>query len=138
MIGALKEYLVVAQNRMKQQTDLHRWELKFKTGDELYLKFKPYKQRSLARKWSEKLALKFYGPYRMIQEIGEVAYRLDLPPEVRIHNVFHISQLKLKLGQTQQVQRLPPDLTEEFELQVEPEIVFGIRWNSEIGLMNDW
>ena len=54
-----------------------------------------------------------------------------------IHNVFHISQLKLKLGQNQHVQHLQPALTKEFELQVEPKAVLGIRWNSDIGA-NEW
>lgn len=62
---------------------------------------------------------KFYGLHHIIEEIGEVAYNLDLPPEAMINNVFHISQLKLKLGRNQQV-HTSPALTEEFELQVEP------------------
>lgn len=76
---------------MKKQTDLHGWELKLKTGDEVYLKLRPYKQRCLAKKRSEKLAPKFYDTYGIIEEIGEVAYQLDLPSEVVIHNLFHIS-----------------------------------------------
>ncbi|KAL0539505.1 hypothetical protein IC582_023720 [Cucumis melo] len=137
VISALKENLRMAQNRMKKQADLHRRELKFKVGDEVYLKLRPYRQRSLARKRCEKLAPKFYGPYRIVEEIGEVAYRLNLPPEAIIHNVFHVSQLKLKMGNSHQVQHMPPALTEEFELQVEPEAVLGIRWNTDIGA-NEW
>ena len=45
-------------------------ELKFKVGDEVYLKLRPYRQRSLARKRCEKLAPKFYGPYTIIEETG--------------------------------------------------------------------
>ena len=97
--------------------DRNQRELKFKVGDEVYLKLRPYRQRSLARKKCEKLALKFYGPYEIIEEIGEVAYRLRLPPEAVIHNVFHISQLKLKLGKQHVVQQQQPILTEDFELQ---------------------
>ncbi|TYK19810.1 Transposon Tf2-11 polyprotein [Cucumis melo var. makuwa] len=137
MISALKEYLLVAQNRMKKEIDLYRRELKFKNGDDVYLKLRLYRQKSLARKQNEKLAPKFYGSYRIIEEIAEVAYRLDLPPKAMIHSVFHISQLKLKQSQTQQVQHLPPALTREFELQVEPEAVLGICWNSEMGA-NEW
>ncbi|TYK26803.1 disease resistance protein [Cucumis melo var. makuwa] len=117
VINALKENLLIAQNKMKKQADLHCRELKLR----------PYRQRSLARKCCEKLAPKFYGLYRIIKEIGEVAYRLDLPPEPIIH-VFHVLQLKLKLRKTQ-VQHLPPALTEEFELQVEPKAILGVRWN---------
>ncbi|TYK16028.1 uncharacterized protein E5676_scaffold32G00230 [Cucumis melo var. makuwa] len=79
-ISALKENLTIAQNRMKKFADSKRRELKFKVGDEVYLKLRPYRQRSLAKKRAEKLAPKYYGPYRITETIGEVAYRLDLPP----------------------------------------------------------
>ena len=90
-INALKENLVIAQNWMKKLANLRRWELNFQVGDEVYLKLRPYQQRSLARKRSEKPSPKFYGPYRITEKIGEVAYCLELPPEVIIHNVFHVS-----------------------------------------------
>jgi len=86
---------------MKKMADLKRRELKFKVGDEVFLKLRPYRQHSLAKKRSEKLAPRYYGPYQITEEIGTMAYRLDLPPEAVIHNVFHISQLKLKLGKQQ-------------------------------------
>ena len=136
-LNALKENLHLAQNRMKKWADTKRRELKFKVGDEVYLKLRPYRQRSLARKRCEKLAPKFYGPYTIIEEIGEVAYRLKLPPEASIHDVFHISQLKLKLGKQKVVQQQQPMLTTDFELQLWPEQVLGIRWNKELGA-NEW
>ena len=72
-------------------SDRKRKELKFKVGDEVYLKLRPYRQCSLARKKWEKLAPKYYGPYKIIEEIGEVVYRLMLPSEAIIHSVFYIS-----------------------------------------------
>ncbi|TYK11069.1 retrotransposon protein, putative, unclassified [Cucumis melo var. makuwa] len=105
-------------NRTKKMADLKRRELRFKVGDKVYLKLRPYRQCSLATKRCGKLAPKFYGPYKIIEEVGEVTNRLQLPPEAIIHNVFHVSQLKLKLGKQHQVQHEAPILTGEFELQL--------------------
>ena len=66
----------------------------------VYLKLPPYKQRSLATHINEKLALRFYGPYKIIQKVGKVAYKLDFPISYSIHPVFHVSQLKGTYGAT--------------------------------------
>ena len=42
---------------------------------------------------------RFYGPYRVIRKVGEVAYELELPSKRKIHNVFHVSNLKNTIGQ---------------------------------------
>ena len=63
----------------------------------------------------------------MIQCIGPVAYKLELPSSTSIHQVFHVSQLKRALGATDQSQPLPPLLDVELEWLVESESVLGIR-----------
>jgi hypothetical protein len=56
-----------------------------------------------------KLAPLFYGPFSVLCKVREVAYELDLPFEARIHRVFHVSQLKPKLGSTSTaIPKLPP------------------------------
>ena len=79
--------------------DRHRVEWSFEVGDLVYLRLQPYSQSSLKKKGAEKLKPRFYGPYRVIRKVGEVAYELELPQESKIHNVFHVSSLKKTIGQ---------------------------------------
>ena len=43
---------------------------------------------------SEKLASFFFGPYKVIEQINSVSFKLELPLSWRMHSVFHCSQLK--------------------------------------------
>jgi hypothetical protein len=64
----------------------------------VYLRLQLYRQSSVAHHRALKLSPRFYGPFRVVCRVGKVAYELDLPPDAKIHPVFHVSQLKLKLG----------------------------------------
>lgn len=73
------------------------------------MRLQPYRQSSLIQRKNLKLSPCFYGPYQIEKKIGEVAYRLKLPPSSQIHNVFHVSQLKPKVGQhISPITTLPP------------------------------
>ena len=67
------------------------------------MRLQPYQKTSLALRQSHKLSLRFYGPYRVLERIGSVAYRLDLLPGSKIHLVFHVSILKKQLGTTDKI-----------------------------------
>jgi hypothetical protein len=104
----LQENLVVSHGRMKQQADKHRLVRQFEVRDWVFLRLQPFKQKSMQRKYG-KLGPMFYGPYKVIQRVDKVAYKLELPKEASIHPVFHVSFRKAKIGEsTILISRLPP------------------------------
>ncbi|KAA3484542.1 BSD domain-containing protein 1-A-like [Gossypium australe] len=78
-----------AQECMKQFADKNRSECEFLVGDLVYLKLQPYHQHSLRKVVNQKLSPRYYGPYPIETKIGQVAYKLTLPDESRIHPTFH-------------------------------------------------
>jgi hypothetical protein len=105
VLQILKDNLTMAHNHMKQQADQHRSERSFEVGDWVFLRLQPYKQMSLKQaKKDNKLSPKYYGPYKVLQNIGTMAYKLELPASSRVHLVFHVSCLKKVIG----VDILPP------------------------------
>ena len=95
----LKDNLTLAHNRMKQQAYQHCCERSFDVGDWLFLWLQPYKKMSLKQaKKDNKLSQKYYGPYKVLQNIRTMAYKLELPASSRVHWVFHVSCLKKVIG----------------------------------------
>ena len=110
MSDLVHQHLLRAKARMKRQTDKNRSEQVFQEGDWVFLKAQPYVQSSLAARANQKLAFKFFGPYKVISRIGSVAYKLQLPGASLVHPVFHVSQLKKMVGDHHQVTEALPDI----------------------------
>ena len=66
----------------------------FAVGDLVFLKVSP--KKGIVRFGKKgKLALRFIGPFEVLERIGVVAYRLALPPHLSlVHDVFHVSMLR--------------------------------------------
>jgi hypothetical protein len=94
----IKDNLTKEQSRTKKYADKHRKERHFQQGDMVYLKLQPYRHTSLSIHRSLKLHSKYYGPYRVLARVGEVAYTLLLPEGRQLHPTFHVSQLKKHIG----------------------------------------
>jgi hypothetical protein len=121
ILKLLKDNLVMEQNRMKQKTDQHRSEREFEVGDWAFLGLQPYKQMSLKKKKKDnKLEPKYYGPYKVLQRIGSMDYKLELPPSSRVHLVFHVSCLNKVVNNNITVQTILPKINEEGKIILEP------------------
>jgi len=97
MTDIIQQHHLRAQQRMKDQADKHRVEHEFAVGDCVYLKLQPYVQQLVQHRSNHKLSFKYFGPYLVLQRVGKVAYKLQLPPSSHIHPVVYVSQLKKAL-----------------------------------------
>ena len=83
-----------AHSRQKSYADCKRRELHFDVGDHVFLKISLAKGVMRFRR-KGKLNRRYVGPFDIVERVGEVVYRLALPPQyAKLHDVFHISMLR--------------------------------------------
>lgn len=127
MLKQLKYNLAQAQARMKKYADMNRSERTLEVGNMVYLKMQPYRMAAFGLRGPVKLHSKYYGPFRILQRIGTRAYKLLLPEGVQIHPVFHVSQLKLHIGQNVIPSAVLPLITADGHIKTGPVSVLQTR-----------
>ncbi|GJU06850.1 putative reverse transcriptase domain-containing protein [Tanacetum coccineum] len=90
----IKQRIQAARDRQKSYADLKRKPMEFQVGDRVMLKVSPWKGVVRFGKRG-KLNPRYVGPFKVLEKVGAVAYKLELPQELsRVHNTFHVSNLK--------------------------------------------
>ncbi|KAL8260977.1 hypothetical protein R6Q59_025026 [Mikania micrantha] len=93
-IRQIRDNLLAARSRQKSYADKRRKPLEFEVDDMVLLKVSPWKGVVRFGK-KGKLAPRYVGPFKILEQVGKVAYKLDLPPELsNVHPMFHVSNLK--------------------------------------------
>ncbi|QRW21158.1 Retrotransposable element Tf2 protein [Rhizoctonia solani] len=118
----------------------------FKIGEEAWLDAKNVNLKTLSPKLTEQRL----GPFKVIEKISDRAYRLELPPTMRIHNVFYIGLLsKVKRDKKRAFENHPPPVTVEGEEEYEVEGItnaeerdgkwfFRVKWKGYGSKENTW
>lgn len=139
-IETIRERLKAAQDRWKSYEDNRRKSIEFEVGDYVMLKVSPWKGVLRFRN-KGKLGPRFIGPFKILKRVGEVAYVLELPEEMKgIHNTFHVSYLRKCLADVTSVITLDDvEIDPELTSKEEPETILGRKTrqlrNKEIPLV---
>jgi hypothetical protein len=110
------EYLKQARDRYKSYADSNRKDIKLQVGEQVLLSTQNINKHHQARK----LYPKYVGPFTIKAQVNDVAYKLDLPKSMPIHDVFHVSLLKPYIaGKTPTPPPIPIEIEGEYEYEVE-------------------
>jgi hypothetical protein len=139
---ALKE----ASNKIKFYADKKRSHMHFEVGEYVWLST----ENLNTSRPCKKLEFKRIGPFKIIQKLSEVSFKLELPSSMRIHPVFHVSLLTKFRSNDAEFQNVLPDPiiiegNEEFEVE---EILgsrlrdsvteFLVKWKGYDSSENTW
>jgi len=120
-VRTIRDRIKAAQDRQKKYANVRRTPLEFSMGDQVFLKVAPWKNM-LRFGLKGKLTTCFIGPFKILQRVGLVAYKVDLPPQLaKVHDVFHISLLrKANVDPAQILPQVPVEVKEDLTLELRP------------------
>jgi hypothetical protein len=104
----VQETLKKSQERYKARHDQHRIEKSFKVGERVWLQLNKERLQGLG----EKIKALRYGPFEVLEKVGDNAYRLSLHPYMCMYSVVNVENLKL----------YEPSMLDQEEEQVLPTI----------------
>ncbi|KAK6122183.1 hypothetical protein DH2020_044062 [Rehmannia glutinosa] len=123
-VDLVQEAMEKVKSRQKSYTDKRRKDLEFEAGDEVFLTLFPRKLLINPKK-GDKLSPRYIGPYKILQRIEKLAYRLELPAQYAgMHDVFHVSRLKKYQPDPEHIiTRDAPPLMENLSYTEEPIVI---------------
>nr|GEW89153.1 putative reverse transcriptase domain-containing protein [Tanacetum cinerariifolium] len=147
-IVQIQQRLQAARDQQRSYSNVRRKPLEFQVGDRVMLKVSPRKGVIRFGKQGN-LNPRYIGPFKILERIGPVAYKQELPEELRnVHNTFHIYNLKkcsdkslvipmkeLQLDDKRNVVEEPVEIMDREVKQLKQSRIpiVKVRWNSKRG-----
>ncbi|GJY10891.1 putative reverse transcriptase domain-containing protein [Tanacetum coccineum] len=150
----IKQRMQAARDRQKSYANLKRKPMEFQVRDKVMLKVSTWK-RVIRFGKRGKLNPRYVGPFKVLEMVGVVAYKLELPQELsRVHNTFYVSNLKkcyaneplavpldgLHIDDKLHFVEEPVKIMdrEVKQLRQSRVLIVKVRWNSQRGLEFTW